>query len=353
MTSVIIPNAITLEDEVRWNKLLLNSLYPSYIRSMSFGYGQKFNEREINTYIFIQDNEDIAGANYSIKSSPGNFLTTADILHGFVFKKEPAKELLNFLVEHYLRWAKCKKVSYVRLTPWLPKTIAGVETKYVKLFDNILKSLEFENIKNGRNTYWIDLSLSDEQLLNKMNPQTRRKIRKGFKSEIVVEKYDNPGNREFEIFWSLYLKLGENKGFVTLDKTRFKYEIFSLIKSGLARMYFLRYREKVVNVALASNFGVATYYHGALDPDYKSLEGCPSPGHLTQWEIIKDMKSKGLNIYDMAFCPGPVPIKEHPQFGIWQFKYGFGGDHVEFLPTYGKILKPISGRIFKLLKHPK
>ena len=63
------------------------------------------------------------------------------------------------------------------------------------------------------------------------------------------------------------------------------------------------------------------------------------------------MKNNGVGIYDMGFCPGPVPVLNHPAYNIWRFKYGFGGDHVEFLPTYGKVLDQIKGRAFKLIKN--
>jgi len=353
MSTEINAQVISINDEERWNDLLFNSLYPSYIRNLSFEYSQQFNDREIVSYIFSKDNEDIAAVNYSIKRSWGNLISISDILSGFAFKNQPTEELLGFLVDHYINWAKSNRLSYIRISPWLPKTIAGKETEYVRLFNRIFFDKGFSNIRGGRHTYWIDLTLSEEELFKKMNSQTKRNIQKGLKSDIFIEEYNNLNNELLELFWSLYDNLGNNKGFDTLNKPRFEYEVLSLMKSGLATLFVLRFKGEIINIALASNFGVATYYHGALNPEYKKIENCPSPGHFSQWHIIKYMKSKGLKIYDMAFCPGPSPIKDHPQIGIWQFKYGFGGNHVEFMPIYGKVLDPISGSIFKIIKYRK
>ncbi|MCD4677608.1 MAG: peptidoglycan bridge formation glycyltransferase FemA/FemB family protein, partial [Desulfobacula sp.] len=91
----------------------------------------------------------------------------------------------------------------------------------------------------------------------------------------------------------------------------------------------------------------------AMNPEFKKLEGCPPPGSIAQWAMIKAMKAQGMKIYDMGFCPGHVPLKEHPHYQIWRFKYGFGGDHVEFLPTYGIIMQPIKGKVFHYLKYKK
>lgn len=212
-----------------------------------------------------------------------------------------------------------------------------------------MPSFGFENIKSGRHTYWIDLTLSEEELLKKMNSQTRRNISKGIKSGILIEEFNSPNDNLVEIFWSFYNKLGNTKGFETLNKVRFHFEVDSLMKNDLATIFLMRYKGEIINVALVSNFGVATYYHGALNPEYKKLKDCPSPGHLAQWYIIKYLKTKGIKIYDMAFCPGPYPIRTHSHFGIWQFKYGFGGFHIEFIPTYGKPINSITGNIFKTL----
>lgn len=67
--------------------------------------------------------------------------------------------------------------------------------------------------------------------------------------------------------------------------------------------------------------------------------------------MIKAMKYKGLKTYDMGFCPGAVPNINDPRYNIWKFKYDFGGNHVEFLPTYGKVLDPARGRLFQYWRY--
>jgi lipid II:glycine glycyltransferase (peptidoglycan interpeptide bridge formation enzyme) len=69
--------------------------------------------------------------------------------------------------------------------------------------------------------------------------------------------------------------------------------------------------------------------------------------------MIRALKKMGLKTYDMGFCPGPVPVDDHPAFNIWRFKYRFGGKYVQYMPVYGKKLKPLTGSIFEYLKYRK
>lgn len=342
---------LTRSEENRWNELLLNSINGSFRQCMAYEYTKESKGRLINTFIFNQNGVDIAGAHYSIIGSKANIISVADITSGFIFRDEPDEALLSFLLKHFISWAEHKKVCFVRFIPWLPKTIENISTKYAQLFDNVMPSLKLKNISNGRHTYWIDLTLPEEQLINNMHPQTKRKIKKSLQSDVRLEIIDNPSDNELDSFWLLYERLGIKKGFSILEKEELKKEILALTSQGFGQLFILKYREEIINISFASNFGIATYYHGAINPDYQKIENCPPPGHISQWLMIKENKLRGIKTYDMAFCPGAIPFKEHPNYGIWRFKYEFGGKHVEFLPTYGKILKPIRGRIFKFLKY--
>lgn len=346
MHNEIVAEQINSSNEERWNRLLMNSIYPSYRQSLKYEYAKQLSGRETVTFIFVKNNVDIAGVHYSIKRSKFNLITTADVLSGWVFKEDPSDELVNFLANHFENFASSKKAAYIRLSPWLTRTIAGEHSKYEKELRNCLQSKGFNEIKSGRHTYWIDLTLSDDELLNNLKPQTRRHIKKAEKAGLVAEYYNQFLPDKIQLFWELYHSLGLRKEFEILNKQRFFAEIEALFSSG-AVLIILKCQDIVINVALASSFGIASYYHGALNPAYKELKDCPAPGHYMQWLLIMHLKKMGLKTYDMAFCPGPVPIESHPNYNMWRFKYGFGGKHIQFTPTYGKVIRPLRGRILK------
>ncbi len=87
---------ITPQDEQRWNKLLFNAINASYRQSIPFEYAKMDNGREIETFIFNYNGQDIAGVHYSIKRSLGGFISTANILSGFISREKPKQEFLAF-----------------------------------------------------------------------------------------------------------------------------------------------------------------------------------------------------------------------------------------------------------------
>jgi lipid II:glycine glycyltransferase (peptidoglycan interpeptide bridge formation enzyme) len=320
---------------------------------MTYEYIKTDDGREISTHIFHLKGEDIAGAHYSFKRSHSNLISTADILSGFVFRDELNEKVLSFLLSHFLDWARKKKANYARIMPWMPKTIGGQEADFENMFEKAFLQLGFIPVLAGKHTYWLDLGLSEETLLAKMKSKTRYNIRLGAKSDILIEVLNKADQEIIEEFWRLYADLGEKKAFYILTESRFKNEVISLVESGLANLFVAKYHGQIINISLASNSGRASFMYGAMNPVFKNLKGCPSPGPIAHWEMIRTMKRKNNKIYDMGFTPGPVPYKGHPSFDMWRFKHGFGGDPVEFMPTYGKKLSPVRGRLFQYMKYKK
>ena len=339
-----------ITDEKRWDKLVRNSLYPSFRQNYPYVINRNKTRRNTYPYIFIEDGNDVAGVQYSIVKSKYNLLSAADIIPGFIFRNEPSQALLEFIIEHFLSWTREQKASYSRIHPWLPQSIADKETPYQQFFNEVLTHYGFEAIKEGPHTYWLDLSLSEDDLLKRMTRKTRYEVRQGLKSDIQITCIEDPDREIIEQFWDLYKLLGENKGFRLYPEQKFKEELFLLLETGIAVLFVATYLDTIINMSIASNFGIVSYLHGAINPEFKKLEGCPSPGQLAQWSMITEMKKRDAHMYDMGFCPGPIPDNSHPAYNIWRFKYGFGGTHVQFLPTYGKILHPVKGRFFRYLK---
>lgn len=344
--------AIQIFEKEKWDQLLQRSIYPSYRQSFEYERSKELNGRKVHTFIFEYGEKEVAGVQYTIKKSAYNLLSIADILSGFVLAEEPNEELVLSMLSHFVAFAKKNRASFVQFNSWLPAQINNEKTKHAAL-DELLCKEGWDVTRPGRHTYWIDLSLSEEELLKKMKRQTRYDVRQGIKSKIETEVLNDVDETEINKFWLLYKSLGERKEFSMYTEEAFKNELRTLLSAGKASLFISSIEGIKVNYSLASNFGIASYLHGALNPEFKGLKGCPSPGPLAQWEMMINAQKQGATIYDMGFCPGRTPYKEHPSYKIWRFKYGFGGDYINFLPTYGKSIHKIRGKIFKYLKYRK
>lgn len=344
---------LTTNDETRWNNLLMNSINSSYRASMGYVYSKEKFGRKNETYIFSYEEEDVAGVHYSTRKSSLGIFKTGDIISGILFKNEPKERILDFILDHFSRWGEEKGVSYLRFSPWLPYIIEGEETGYFCFYDRILKEHGFIPISEGRNTYWLDLRLSEDQLLANMRRKTRYYLKRAINSldKIQIQEVLYPDAELISTFWEFYNQLGKNKNFIRRSEDKFRSEVRTLLETGFATLFVVKYNNEIVNISMASKGGIASYMYGAINPEYIGQKDLSSPGYYAQWGMIKASKRDGFKIYDLGFCPGPIPVKSHPAFDIWHFKYGFGGKHVRFMPTYGKIIKPLKGKIFQLLKY--
>ena len=334
-----------------WNNLLVSSSNCSYLSSMAYAGTKACSGKNIETYLFRNEEGDFAGGRYILKNLLYKTIRVSDILSGFIFKDEPDSNTWLYLLDHFILWSKSNNACFIRFNPWLPSAIAGEMTSYSRNLVSVLKEKGFIPVQPCRHTYWINLTRSEEEILKRMKRKTRYEIIRALKSDLITERFDTPSNDQFEIFWNLYQRLGHEKDLNTLGKEQLKKEFFALMDSGFASLFIVRCKNVAINVSLCSKVGRAAYLYGAMDPDFKSIPGCTSPGQIAQWEMIKYLKSINIKIYDLGFCPGPVPVASHPNYPIWRFKYGFGGDHVEYMPVFGKMLKPFRGRLFQLFKY--
>lgn len=330
-----------------WEALISKSIFSSYRNSLFYDETRIIDNRSSRAFIFRLDGHDFAGVIYSVKSSHKGIIKVADITSGFLLIDNPSEILVKYIVNHFYQWAKDQGASLARINPWLPNTINENQEELALTFHNVFTDCSFKEIKEGKYTYWIDLSFGEEELLSVMNRKTRYDVKQAQKSNLQVVIVENPVENEINNFWRLYSALGENKGFSILTEKKFKHQIYTLLNAKLASLFVVYYNNVPVNMSLLSKVGIASYLYGAINPDFKSINGCPPPGHFAQWEMIKYAKSIGLKVYDMGFSPGPIPDKKHSSYAIWRFKYGFGGKSVQYMPTYGRVIKPILGSIIK------
>ncbi len=333
----------------RWKRLFHNAQYPLYTKSLHYAHIQKLNGRKVETYLLERDGTDLVGAHFSLKPALGGIFKTADLVSGIVIHKEATKDDLIVLLDYFLQWAKKHGAAVARINPWIPASIGQNSAIASKCVQEALLQKGFGIGAKPVHTYWVDLTKPEADILAAMKSQTRRKIRKATKVGFEVEHITTPKRNKIDLFWKAYQRLGQEKDFNTLSYERFFAEVEALLKTG-AVLFVFKYKGVVINIALATSFGITSYYHGALNPDYKDLEGCPSPGHYVQWHMMTYMKNAGYALYDMAFCPGPEPYKEHPQYNMWRFKHSFGGQHVEFMPQYVKKTNVLLGTLFMLIK---
>ena len=220
--------------------------------------------------------------------------------------------------------------------------------KSVAIFLRIESEEIFEKFKNNfkksfdlqpKKTLFLDLSLSEEELLKEMHQKTRYNIRLAEKKEVEIKLSEAKNiESDFLEFWRLMSITGERDAFRIHNQKHYK-NILSASEN--IKLYFANYKNKNIAAGLFCFFGDrVTYMHGASDNEARNLMA----PYLLQWEIIKIAKENGYKYYDF------YGIDEKKWPGVTRFKLGFGGFVKEYPGTYDFIFKPLIYNLYQWLR---
>lgn len=173
-----------------------------------------------------------------------------------------------------------------------------------------------------KNTFFLDLTLEEKELLYNMRYNTRYCIRQANKKGISVREY---GIEHIDEWYKLYLDtarrhkmpLQDQDYFATILKNQDNSKRGVTVKMLMADLdgHFL------ASMFLVLSKERGTYLYGASS----SKKDKYMASYLLQWESIKMAKQWGCSEYDM-FGSAPNLNQAHPLHGVHIFKKGFGGD---------------------------
>ncbi|MGI5096356.1 peptidoglycan bridge formation glycyltransferase FemA/FemB family protein [Treponema socranskii] len=185
-------------------------------------------------------------------------------------------------------------------------------------------------------TTLIDLTKSEDELLSAMRSKWRYNIRLAQKKGVVVRAYrartdkadvrslDSDASRALDIFYELYKTTASRDG-IAIHAKKYYEDLFALSASHkdapLITVYIASHEgENLASIITLFSKSEAVYLYGASSNAKRNL----MPAYLLQWTAICDAKSYGSAVYDFYGMP-PSDDKNHPMYGLYLFKTGFGG----------------------------
>jgi len=234
------------------------------------------------------------------------------------------------------KYLKCKNHIFFRLEPH--------NSKY--LIHNTIKSLDI----NPRATVILDLSKSEEELLNAMHPKTRYNIRLAEKKNLFVDN-----KKDFDSFIKLSRQTSMRDGFKLHANAHYHHIISSSISYQLNILNNKNIIASGIFIAFGNTF---TYLYGASDYENRQFMA----PYLLQWEGIKMAKKLGYKYYDFfGIAPKIFPPEAETQFnyqydakhqyaGITRFKIGFGGETKEEPGTFDVVISSLKYLFYKVLR---
>ncbi|HET7099209.1 MAG TPA: peptidoglycan bridge formation glycyltransferase FemA/FemB family protein [Patescibacteria group bacterium] len=186
-------------------------------------------------------------------------------------------------------------------------------------------------------TFWIDLTLSEENLLKSFSSKTRYNIRVAERNGVKI-KEDN-SDKAFSKYLELTSETVNRQGFYAHTRKYHKLMWEILKKAGIAHLLVARFNPpspkdsegQVITTWILFAWKDFLYYpYGASTEEHKNVMA----NNLMMWEAIKFGKKMGLKTFDLW---GRETGK-----GFTKFKEGYSPKVIEFLGTWDLVInKPI------------
>jgi len=304
---------IEIKENVTWNKEVV--AFDDYTFLQSWEWGEiNSNEGKENVFRYVvKDNDEVIGMAqaFTISAKRGKILF---LPHGPLFKNKKAWEMI---IKELLRKARELNCVCLRVAAWEIRSESS-EKKY--------SELGFKKagvIMHAEDTWLVDLRGSEEEVLGRMRKTTRNLIRRGERDGIKIWKSDKI--EDVDHLYDLQMEVVKRNGFVPFSKKYLKKELEVLGREEMSVLFLGEGSEGVVGAALIVFLGKYAFYYQSGSRVSKE-----PVNYLLQWEVMKEARKRGCEIYNM-WGVMPVGAKDHPWQGLSMFKMGFGGEQKEYM----------------------
>jgi peptidoglycan pentaglycine glycine transferase (the first glycine) len=217
-------------------------------------------------------------------------------------------ELDEALEEKLKEMAKQEKAIFIRRE--------GVRSKWQKAKQEV----------QPRKTLVLDLTKSEEELLQAMHQKTRYNIRLAEKKGVQVRF--SQAEQDLAKFLELVREVEGRGEFKFHPAEHYRVLLKILGPAGQLSLLVAEHEGEVLAVNMLIKFAeTATYLHG-VSSNSKRMLMAPA---LAQWEGIRWAKAQGMKEYDFWGIGPQWP-------GVTRFKSGFGGERREYDGAYDLVI---------------
>lgn len=243
------------------------------------------------------------------------YLAKSVYFDSYPIMQNGAEDKIPLLIDAVLELAKKDGIVQLNLTHW----VRG-ENRMTQV------------LKDQCATFLIDMNASEEELWKGVDSKQRNIVRKGEKTGVAFEAYTGEASLAYlDVFQQLRQvtqsrAIGKNANASMLLKSNEFFRNIFLLPG--ATLFVGKYEGQVASVALMLQGGQTIYYYsGGSDREVNRKTGCSA---YVIWKAIAYYKTRGdIAYFDMGGVP-VRPTKEHPAYGVYEFKRSFGGEYQEF-----------------------
>jgi peptidoglycan pentaglycine glycine transferase (the first glycine) len=205
---------------------------------------------------------------------------------------------------------------------------------------SVLEGLGFRRTHKGvqpKTTLALDLTQTEDELLSGMHRRTRYNARLALRKGVEIT--DGNGAEHLGAFYKMLEETSERKHFLVHNKGY--YDRILELFGPTGRIFLARYEGMIISGAFVLRYGKYAYYsYGASRREHSETKSTQA----VQWAAVRWAKASGCEVYDFWGVPED-PAPDHPLYGVYKFKTGFGGDIVKYVGAYDLPLKPFRYRL--------
>ena len=244
-------------------------------------------------------------------------------------------ELVKDTLDHLKKYSKDQKAAYIKIDPQLLNSQAkgNFFTNLGKTDSHILDYLKDTGWIYSRqqiqfkNTFWLNLAKSEDELLARMKQKTRYNIRLAEKKGVSVRR---GSETDFDEIYEMYAATSARDGFIIRPKEYYFLLWKTFMNADMAVPLIAEVAGKSVSALFLFHFNKKSYYLYGMSRD---LHREKMPSYLLQWEAIKLSKSLGCEIYDLWGAPDIFDPTDR-MWGVYKFKEGLGGEIIQTLGAF-------------------
>ncbi len=281
----------------------------------------------------------VAGYSLSFHTIPKTTLKIGTILRG--------PQIDADMISNVRKIALDESAVFVKFEP---DVIAKVYDSALNLDKEYPQNLDFPGLVISPkvafypHSFVVDLTLSEEELLSRLQSKTRYNIRLANRHGVTVSRETHDSG--FEIYLKLLMSTTQRQGFYLHSETYHRQLWQQLKNTNSIDILLASYQDEVLAAfMLFRNSGRLFYPYGA-SLDKKREVMAPN---LLMWEAIKYGQSLGLKSFDTWGCLGPDAKDGENGFGFHRFKQGYGGQLVQFVGTYDLVINPQLYKVYNLI----
>lgn len=343
---------VSVMDKERWNSIVAWFPQSTILQTWQWGAAKRITGWEPDYYVRESENGDVESASLILCREQkitrcGPTLKILYLPNGPLLNWSDGK-LVRAVLDDLNKYARIHKAAYIKVDPqaatadnWMNK-----EFPHAIISDDTLEVMKKDGWRDSaqqiqfKNTFWIDLTPTENDLLMGMKQKTRYNIRLSQRKGIRIHK---GGVDDLDLLYNMYLETSVRDGFIIRPRAYYLDVWASFVRDGLATPLIATWQDEPLAALILFHFAKKSFYLYGMSTEQHREK---MPNYLLQWEAIRESKRLGCEVYDLWGAPD-VFNESDRMWGVYRFKEGLGARVIETIGAYDYPTSPIAYTIIQ------